>query len=152
MMDEIIFNILLTNRFGLSLPGTLRIRFTDLDAIAPKGDIGAVLAAIAAQPVSIEAAVFELEGTLSVPLLTGARPVPLAGSGLATAAGAIGFVLGGTDPARPLRLLFNVLDVQDIAGGLVWRAGQPGEQVFSFLGTQLPFGMQQEAAPQDQPA
>lgn len=148
-MDEIVFNILLTNRFGLSLPGTLRIRFTDLDAIAPKGDIGAMLAAVP-QPISIEAAVFQLEGTLSVPLLTGARPVPLAGSGLATPAGAIGFVLGSPDPTRPLRLLFNVFDVQDIAGGLVWRAGQLGEQIFSLLGTQLPFGLQGDAAPQEE--
>lgn len=150
-MDEIVFNILLTNRFGLSLPGTLRIRFTDLDALAPKGDLGAMLAAMP-RPVSIEAAVFRLEGTLSVPLLSGARAVPLAGSGLATAAGAIGFVLGGTDPARPLRLLFNVLDVQDIAGGLVWRAGQLGEQIFSLLGTELPFGMQAEEAASGEPA
>lgn len=146
-MDEIAFNIVLTSRFGLSLPGTLRVRFTDLDAVAPKDDMGAVLAAIP-ESVSIDVAVFQLAGTLSVPLLTGARPVPLAGVGLATAAGAIGFVLSGTDPARPLRLLYNFLDVQDIAGGLVWRAGQFGEQIFSLLGTQLPFGLQEQAAPE----
>lgn len=146
-MDEIAFNIILTSRFGLSLPGTLRLRFTDLDAVLPRGDIGAVLAAIP-RPVGIDVAVFQLAGTLSVPLLTGARPAPVAGAALATPAGPIGFVLGGTDPARPLRLLFNNLEVQDIAGGLVWRAGQFGEQVFSLLGTQLPFGLQAEEAPQ----
>ena len=147
-MDEIAFNIILTSRFGLSLPGTLRLRFTDLDALMPNGDIGAVLAAMP-QPVDIDVAVFQLVGTMSVPLLTGVRPVPVAGVGLATAAGPIGYVLAGTDPTRPLRLLFNNLDVQDIAGGLVWRAGQFGQQIFSLLGTQLPFGLQGDAALQE---
>lgn len=146
-MDEIVFNLLLTSRFGLSLPGTLRIRFTDLDALTPKAEIGAMLAALP-ESLSIEVAVFQLEGALSVPLLTGPRPVPLAGVGLATAAGPIAFVLTGTDPARPTRLLFNLLDLQDIAGGLVWRAGQPGEMIFSLLGTQLPYGLRDEAAAQ----
>lgn len=148
-MDEIAFNIILTSRFGLSLPGTLRLRFTDLDAVMPGGDIGAVLAAIP-RPVGIDVAVFQLAGAMSVPLLTGARLVPVAGVGLATAAGPIGYVLAGTDPARPLRLLFNNLDVRDIAGGLVWRAGRFGEQIFSLLGTQLPFGMLGDAAPQEE--
>ncbi|WP_229210425.1 hypothetical protein [Duganella sp. CF517] len=135
----------------MSLPGTLRLRFTDLDALMPNGDIGAVLAGIP-QPVAIDVAVFQLVGTLSVPLLTGARAVPVAGVGLATAAGPIGYVLDGTDPARPLRLLFNNLEVQDIAGGLVWRAGQLGQQIFSLLGTQLPFGLQGDAAALDEAA
>ncbi|HWW68439.1 MAG TPA: hypothetical protein VN089_00705, partial [Duganella sp.] len=75
MMDEIVFNILLTSGFGLSLPGTLRMRFTDLDAVAPKGDIGAVLAAMP-QSARIDVVAFQLAGTLSVPLLAGWRPVP----------------------------------------------------------------------------
>lgn len=147
-MDEIIYNLLLTGRSGLSLPGTLRFRFTDLDALAPAVDVAALLAK-AAQPVSIEVAVFQLEGALSVPLLTGVRPVPLAGFALATAAGAVGFVLSSTDPARRLDILFNLLDLQTIAGGMVWRRGQFGELVLSLLGTQQALGLQQEAAAQE---
>ncbi|HWW69942.1 MAG TPA: hypothetical protein VN089_08380, partial [Duganella sp.] len=79
-------------------------------------------------------------------------PVPVAGVVLATPAGSIGVVLNGTDPARPLRLLFNLLDSQEIAGGLVWRAGQLGEQIFSLLGTQLPMGLQAEAIARDDAA
>jgi len=147
-MDEIIFNLLLTGRTGLSLPGTLRFRFTDLDALAPAADLAALLAK-AAQPVSIEVAVFQLEGTLSVPLLTGVRPVPLAGVALGTAAGSVGFILSSTDPARRLDLLFNLLDLQTIAGGMVWRRGQFGELVFSLLGTQLALGLQTDLAAQE---
>ena len=156
-MDEIIYSLLLTGRFGLSLPGTLRIRFTDLDALSRRVDVAAMLAA-APQPVTVEVAVFQLEGTLSVPLLTGVRPVPLRGVALGTAAGPIGVVLGSTDPARPVDVLFNLLDLQTIAGGVVWRRGRFGELVLSLLGTQLPTGMQDgmleqdEAAPQDETA
>ena len=150
-MDEIIYNLLLTGRFGLSLPGILRFRFTDLDALAPTVDVAAMLAA-AGQPISIDVAVFQLAGTLSVPLLTGVRPVPLAGVAFGTAAGSIGVLLSSTDPARRLDLLFNLLDLQTIAGGMVWRRGQLGQMVFSLLGTQLALGMQAEAASQDEAA
>lgn len=150
-MDEIIYTLLLTGRSGLSLPGTLRIRFTDLDALAQKVDIAALLAK-AAQPVSIEVAVFQLEGSLTVPLLTGARPVPLAGIALGTAAGPVGVVLSSTDPARRADLLFNLLDLQTIAGGMVWRRGQLGQLVFSLLGTQLDLGLQGETAAQAETA
>lgn len=150
-MDEIIYTLLLTGRSGLSLPGTLRFRFTDLDALAQKVDIAALLAK-AAQPVSIEVAVFQLEGSLTVPLLTGARPVPLAGIALGTAAGPVGVVLSSTDPARRADLLFNLLDLQTIAGGMVWRRGQLGQLVFSLLGTQLDLGLQGETAAQAETA
>lgn len=150
-MDEIIYTLLLTGRSGLSLPGTLRFRFTDLDALAQKVDIAALLAK-AAQPISIEVAVFQLEGSLTVPLLTGARPVPLAGIALATAAGPVGVVLSSTDPARRADLLFNLLDLQTIAGGMVWRRGQLGQLVFSLLGTQLDLGLQGETAEQAETA
>lgn len=146
-MDEIIYNLLLTARSGLSLPGTLRFRFTDLDALAQKVDVAALLAK-AAQPISIEVAVFQLEGSLSVPLLTGARPVPLAGIALGTAAGPVGVVLSSTDQTRRLDMLFNLLDLQTIAGGMVWRRGQLGQMVFSLLGTQLDLGLQAEDAAQ----
>jgi hypothetical protein len=151
MMDEIIYNLLLTGRSGLSLPGTLRFRFTDLDALAPADDVAALLSKLA-QPVSVEVAVFQLEGTLSVPLLTGARPLPLAGVGLGTAAGSVGYVLSSADPARRLDMLFNLLDFQTTAGGVVWRRGQFGELVLSLLGTQPAFGLQQDAAAQEQAA
>ncbi|WP_209713236.1 hypothetical protein [Duganella sp. 1411] len=151
MMDEIIYSLLLTGRFGLSLPGTLRFHFTDLDALTRPVDVAAMLAA-APQPVTVEVAVFQLEGTLSVPLLTGLHPVPLQGVALGTAAGPIGVVLLSTDPARPADVRFNLLDLQTIAGGLVWRRGQFGELVLSLLGTQLPLGLQDEMLEQDQAA
>lgn len=147
-MDEIIDNLLLTGRSGLSLPGTLRFRFTDLDALAPTVDVAALVAK-AAQSVTVEVGIFQLAGSLSVPLLTGARPVPLAGFALFTNAAPVGFVLSSTDPARRLDLLFNLLDARTSAGGMVWRRGQSGELVLSLLGTQLATGLRQEEATEE---
>ena len=150
-MDEIIFNLLLTGRSGLSLPGTLRFRFTDLDAAAPTGDMAAVLAGLP-EAARIDVAVFQLAGTLSVPLLTGVVPVPLAGVALATAAGPIAWVFNSSDASRPLRLLFNLLESQSIAGGMLWRPGQFGELAFGLLGTQLPAGLQDQAGQSEEAA
>jgi hypothetical protein len=136
MMDEFIYNLVLTGEQGLSLFGTLRFRFTDPLAAVADGGVPALLSE-AQQIGTITVVVLELEGAISIPLLTGFGRVPLNGALLATAAGPVTTLLSSIDAARPLTLQFNQISGTQIAGGLVWRPGQPTELVFSLLGTQL---------------
>ncbi len=141
-MDDIIYNLLLKSSVGLTLLGTLRYRFTDLDALTEMGngkreDGIAGLMAEALQRPTVVVALFQLEGTLSIPLLSGLRAIPLQGLAFATPAGPVTTLLSSTDPQRGAGLQFNLLDNRHVAGGLSWRSGEPGELVFSVLGTQL---------------
>lgn len=139
-MDEFIYNLLLTGEQGLSLFGTLRFRFTAPLAEVPDGGVPALLAEI--EPIgTVTVVALPVEGSISVPLLTGFSRVPISGVLLATAAGPVTTLFGSNDPARPLFLQFNQISGTQIAGGLQWRPGQPNRLVFSLLGTrlQLPF-------------
>jgi len=135
-MNDFIYNLILTGEQGLTLFGTLRYRFTDPLATVPDGGVPALLAENQQLGV-ITAVVLPVEGSVSIPLLTGFGRVPLQGVALATAAGPITTVLGSTDPARQVFVQFNQITGNQIAGGLVWRPGEPAELVFSLLGFQL---------------
>ncbi|MET0319976.1 MAG: hypothetical protein ABW069_04540 [Duganella sp.] len=135
-MDELIYNLLLTGEQGLSLFGTLRFRLTDPLAAVPDGGVPALLNEI--QPIgTVTVVLIPVEGAISIPLLTGFSRVPISGVLLATAAGPVTTLFGSNDSARPLFLQFNQFSGTQIAGGLVWRPGEPTELVFSLLGTQL---------------
>ncbi|MDR7048750.1 hypothetical protein J2X54_001198 [Duganella sp. 3397] len=135
-MNDFIYNLILTGEQGLTLFGTLRFRFTDPLAAVPDGGVPALLAENQQLGV-ITAVVIPLEGSISMPLLTGFGRVPLQGVLLATAAGPITTVFGTADPARQIFVQFNQISGNQIAGGTVWRAGEPAELVFSLLGFQL---------------
>lgn len=143
-MDEIIYSLLLKTAPGLALLGTLRYRFDSTNpanAETPtqpaETDLGSVLTQ-AQQQVPIELTAFQVDGSVTIPLITGLQPVPVTGIALVSFLGPpITTITSSTDPARSLFLQFNQLDERHIAGGLVWRPGEPGELIFSVLGTRL---------------
>lgn len=139
-MDEIVYNLLLTSPQGLTLLGTLRYRFTDLDAL--QGADVAALIEQAQQVSSAEFTIFRLQGTLSVPLLTGFSPVRIDGIALVSLLGPpLTYLFSSSDPSRRLDLQFNIIDNNHIGGGLLWRPGTLRQTPFSILGTRLPLGM-----------
>lgn len=142
-MSVAILNLQLTGGLGLSLPGTLRYDYADPEATPPDGDWAAMLATAAAAAAAAgrpraQVAVVALAGTLSVPLLGGLKDVPLTGVALVTTAGPITTLLRSGAGSPRIELHFNPIDFQNLAGGLIWRASQPGHQVFSLLGKPLP--------------
>ena len=139
-MDEIVYNLLLTSPQGLTLLGTLRYRYTDLDALQT-GDVSAIMEQ-AQQVSTVEFSLFKLQGTLSVPLLTGYSPVPVEGFSLVSLLGpTLTNLLSSTDAARRLDMQFNFIDNNHIGGGMLWRPGTLRQTPFSILGTRLSLGM-----------
>lgn len=141
-MDEVIYNLLLTTREGLSLPGTLRFDYAYPEEQQSSGDFARMLAESLRRP-RIEVVSVPLKGMLSVALLDGMRSLPLSGFGLVTPAAPLTTLFTSEDPTRAINLQFNSFNLREIFGGLVWRQGQPGQLVFSLLGTPLPFGLQE---------
>ena len=139
-MDELVYNLLLKSPHGLTLLGTLRYHYTDLDALKA-GELSALMAQ-ARQVDTIELSLFKIGGTLSVPLLTGFTPVPVEGVSLISLLGpTLTNLLSSTDTSRRLDMQFNFIDRTHIAGGLLWRPGELRQQVFSVLGTRVGLGM-----------
>lgn len=138
-MSEAILKLWLTSGLGLSLPAILRYDYANPDQTAPDGDLAALLAAPVERP-RAQVVVVPLVGTLSVPLLLGVKSVPLTGAALVTAAGPITTLFRSAGGSPRINLHFNRIDFQNLAGGLIWRVGQLGEQVFSILGQPLPPG------------
>lgn len=133
-MDEVVYNLMLKSPQGLGLLGTLRYRYTDLDALNTS-DVSALLDQALEVP-TMELSVFTVVGTLSVPLLTGLTEVPVSGISLVSLLGpTLATLFNSTDPARRLGLQFNFIDNNHIGGGLGWRPGELVQQVFSVLGT-----------------
>lgn len=139
-MDELIYNLLLKSTQGLTLLGTLRFRITDLSVDVRLGDQAALMKQ-ALQRQTIELFVLQVEGTLSVPLITGATPVPLSGLAFGSVAGLLTVLFSSTDDARGVGLQIIPLDATHVGGGLNWQPGSAGNLVFSVLGTQAPFSM-----------
>ena len=139
-MDELIYNLLLKGTQGLTLLGTLRFRITDLSADVRLGDHAALMKQ-ALERQTVELFVLQVEGTLSVPLITGATPVPLSGLAFGSVAGLLTVLFSSTDDARGVGLQIIPLDATHTGGGLNWQPGNPANLVFSVLGTQAPFAM-----------
>ncbi|KQQ32445.1 hypothetical protein ASF61_15560 [Duganella sp. Leaf126] len=155
-MNELIYSLLLKTAQGLTLFGSLRFTIDTTQPATPgpaidaaaagRGDAGALLAQLQQQqqqqqqqqPIEIELFAYRIDGAVTIPFVTGAGPVPLTGLALFTFLGPPAtFFTSSTDPARNLFLQFNGISNDNITGGLVWRAGEPGELIFSVLGTQL---------------
>jgi hypothetical protein len=134
-MDEIVFNLLLNSASGSSLPGTLSYRITELDNLE-SGEVSALAQAALTQQ-TMELTVFRVDGTLSVPQLTGSSPVPIGGICLVSPLGPpVATIVSSTDQSSRLGLQFNGIDsaFSRIGGGLLWRSGEQ-QQEFSVLGT-----------------
>jgi hypothetical protein len=136
MMNETIFNLLLTGEGGVALFGTLRFAVADT---APPVAAALPVALGAPQPLGlVTVGVYPLQGSLSIPLLTGFGRVPLTGALLVTPAAGLAYVMSGGEPGRQAILKFNNIDGARIAGGVQWRYGDAGASlVLSFLGTRL---------------
>ena len=141
-MDDHVYDLLLKSAQGLTLFGTLRFRFTDLDAVAGIADVPSLMAA-ALEQTYVELDVFQMAGHISVQFLTAARPLPLVGVSFSRPASPLPLttILNGGDDTRRLGMQFNYFDTTHIAGGLVWQYGSPRETRFSILGTRRAFGL-----------
>lgn len=146
-MDESVFTLLLKTAQGLTLFGTLRfsIDFTQpvdrpAGSSAPtpgSGDVATLFSQVQQQN-TFDLFAYQIDGSVTIPFVTGLRPVPITGLALFTFLGPPAtFITSSTDPTRNLFFQWNQLTNDNIAGGLVWRPGEPGELIFSALGTQL---------------
>jgi hypothetical protein len=142
MMDEISYNLLLRSTQGLTLLGILRYRllFDDVDGVTRVGGTAALMGQALERP-TIGLFVVPAEGSLSIPLITGFRPVPLSGLAFGSIAGVVTVLFGSNNDPRSLGLQINPIDATHIGGGLSWQPGQPGNLIFSVLGTQLALGL-----------
>lgn len=140
-MEELAYNLLLKSAQGLTLPGTLRFRFKELGDVTGVADTSSLLAREQDQQI-IDLDLLGAEGTISVPLLTGAAPLPLGGVAYALPPAPLPLtaVLNG-DFSIGLGMQFNFIDATHITGGLTWRYGTPRQVIFSILGTKRAFGL-----------
>ena len=147
-MDESVFTLLLKTAQGLTLFGTLRFSIDFSQSVDPAqaakaaapgvADLARVYAQVQQQD-TFDLFVYRIDGSVVIPFVTGLRPVPITGLALFTFLGPpVSFITSSSDPARNLFFQWNQLTNDNIAGGLVWRPGEPGELIFSALGTQLP--------------
>lgn len=145
-MDEIIYNLLLKTAQGLTLFGTLRFTIDTTNPVDPGAAQAPVpgsadLAALQLQTQqqnTIDLFAYRIDGSVTIPFVTGLRPVPITGLALFTFLGPPAtFITSSTDPGRNLFFQWNQMTNDNIAGGLVWRPGEPGELIFSALGTLL---------------
>lgn len=143
-MDESIINLLLKTAQGLTLFGALRFRidFTQpadgpANAAAAGADVAKLYSQVQ-QQTTFELFAYRIDGSVTIPFVTGLRPVPITGLALFTFLGPPAtFITSSTESQRNLFFQFNQLTNDNSAGGLVWRPGEPGELIFSALGTQL---------------
>lgn len=146
-MEELVYNVLLKSAGGLTLLGTLRFRFKELDDTAGAAGAPCVadmssLLARAREHTSIELDVLGVEGTISAPLLTGAAPLPLQGVAYAMPPAPLPLtaMLSG-DFSLGLGTQFSFIDATHVTGGLTWRYDTPRQVIFSIFGVRRAFGL-----------
>lgn len=141
-MEDDIYNLFLTSEQGVSLFGTLRIRRPQ--AVVSGANLRlpplAPVATDALVPATQEITPILVTGSISVPVLSLFRQIPLRGTVYATAAGLFTIVLdsGNARPAIGLQLI--PYGGEDLGGFVVWGTSNFSELVFSALGRQLPTG------------
>lgn len=136
-MEEFIYNLLLKSTQGLALLGTFKYRLASTMPLKREAaDVEALMKQVQQQN-TIDLTVYQIEGSVSIPLLTGFAAVPLSGIILLGPLVPITAIMSSTDPNRNVFFQFNDLDTDQIAGGLVWRPGEPGELIFAALGRRL---------------
>lgn len=137
-MDELVYSLLIRTAQGLTLLGTLRFRVLYLQPAHRADAAAAGVPTPTQQPSTVDLDVYPLEGSISIPLLTGLQPVPLAGVAWFPLIGPfVTGVLGETAQRFGPSMQIFELDPGHICGGLLWRANEPGALTFSVLGTQV---------------
>jgi len=132
-MDELIYNLFLRSRGGLTLFGQLRYRLTGIEVgAAPQATIFALPQAQQQQQ-TVVTVVLRAEGSVTLPLLTGMQPVPV---------GDVAFFIQMGPPlltrmvSADSRILiaFNQINNEQIGGHLVWG---PTRTTFGLLGRRV---------------
>ena len=135
-MNDTIYTLLLKTAPGLTLFGTLRFRITSTQPLAATGADWPALLAQAEQQADIELTILPVEGSVSVPPLTGWRPTLLTGGAIFLPGGsALTLVFSDGAQVRQMFLQISEIDPERVAGALYWRPGNPEELLFSLLGT-----------------
>lgn len=137
-MDELTYNILIRTKQGLTLLGKFGFRvLVNQPADRTADGIGELLTPTQ-QQATTELFVYPMEGSISIPLLTGLQPVPLVGTAWFPLIGPyLTAILGEVAPRYGLVMQLYELDNEHVCGGLQWRAGEPGELTFSLLATSI---------------
>lgn len=136
-MEEFVYNLLLKGTQGLALLGTFKYKLVSTMPLQKQdANVQALLSQVQQQS-TIDLTVFQIDGSLAIPLLTGFKPVPLSGIVLVGPLVPVTAILSSTDPARNAFFQFSDLDSDHIAGGLGWRPGEPAELIFAALGRRL---------------
>lgn len=137
-MDEFVYNLLLKSRGGLILLGVLRYRLTSLEAKQAGGGSVFTLPVLRQahhqqqqqQQENIFAVVFRAEGTVTIPLLTGNRAIPVDDVAFFIQMGPPIVTRLFADDSRVL-MCFNQVNNEQIGGGLLWG---PTNTSFGLLG------------------
>lgn len=136
-MDELSYKLLLKSTLGLALLGTFKYKLgSTMPLQRAAADVETLLSQLQQQS-TIDLSVYPIDGAVSIPLLTGLADVPLSGILLVGPLVPVTAIMSSTDPNRNVFFQFNDLTFDQIAGGMVWRPGEPGEHIFSVLGRQL---------------
>ncbi|MET0266357.1 MAG: hypothetical protein ABW202_12130 [Duganella sp.] len=137
-MEDIIYKLVLKNAAGLTLLGTLRYRVTDIEVLAPAVEEDGADAKLFP---TINVAIYLAEGTITIPLLTGLRALPVRGQSLITLVGApVTTFMSRNAPEFDIAVQFNLVDDISIGGGFTRTVGALGTQVYSLLGTRSLIG------------
>lgn len=137
-MEDIIYKLVLKNAAGLTLLGILRYRVTDIEVLAPAVEEEGAEAQLFP---TINVAIYLAEGTITIPLLTGLRALPVRGQSLITLAGApVTTFMSRNAPEFDIAVQFNLVDDISIGGGFTRTVGALGTQVYSLLGTRSLIG------------
>ena len=145
-MEDYIYNLFLTSEQGWSLFGTLRIQIPPFTAdggapvmrAAPYAPSLQTAPVDALAPATAELTPIPITGSLSVPLLSLFRQVPLRGTLYGTAAGIFTFVLDSGNARPAVGLQMTPFGSEDYGGFLVWSTSNFSELVFSLLARPLP--------------
>lgn len=138
-MDEFVYNLLLKSRGGLILFGVLRYRLSSLEADQGGArnlfTLPALRQAHHQQPQqqqqeNIFALVYRAEGTVTIPLLTGNRAIPVDDVAFFIQMGPPIVTRLFADDSRVL-MCFNQVNNEQIGGGLLWG---PTNTSFGLLG------------------
>jgi hypothetical protein len=133
-MDEMIYNLLLRSRSGLTLFGVLRYQLTGFETDSAPGLDAATppwqQLARQQQLPTVEVTAYRIRGAVRIPLLTGWQAVPIEGIAYLLPC-AQPLVTFGYGSVAPIGFSFNAANRQQIGGGLTW---SPTGTAFTLLG------------------
>lgn len=131
-MDDIIYKLLVKSRAGWTAFGVLRYRLTGFEVDGATPGIFAGQPALQQQP-NVGAVVYRAQGSISIPLLGIVQAKAVEGLAFFIQMGPPLLTRLESD-AGIVNLAFNLVNNEQMAGGLVWA---PGNQSFCLLGRRL---------------